>query len=101
MLESEGEIGNTRAKIEELQNMIRQFPMKSFYTEDTNKRKRLNSEITDRGASGRAGGGGAPEYAELGAHGYEVEPQVIVDDKGGVFEPLFKVRQPLFTYAPR
>ena len=99
MLESEGEIGNIRAKIEELQSRIKQFPMKSFYAEDTNKGKRLDSDISSRGASER--GGGATEDAELGAHGYEVEPQVIVDNKGGVIEPFFKVRQPLFTYSLR
>jgi hypothetical protein len=68
--------------------------MKTLYTKDTNKRKRPDSDVGDRG-------GGTTDCAELGAQGYEVEQQDVVDDSGGVFEPVFKVRQPLSTYAPR
>ena len=47
--------------------------------------------------SGGGGGQGTANSAELGAHGYEVGSQVIVDD-GGTWEPLFKVWRPLSTY---
>jgi hypothetical protein len=75
--------------------------MKSFNFKDTqgtnktqgNKRKRLNSDVNDRGAGGGAGGVGATDCAELGAHGYEVEPQDVVDEDGFVImASFFKVR---------
>ena len=52
-----------------------------------------------------AQGLGVMEHLELRAHGYEVKPPEvdIVDDNGGVMEPLSRprVRQPLSTYTPR
>ena len=57
--------------------------MKSFYTKDT------------------VGGVGATDCAELGAHGYEVEPQDFVYENGIVMESLSNVRQPFSTYAQR
>ena len=55
--------------------------MKSSHTKDTlrtnntqrNKRKRFNGDVDDRGAGGGAGGVGATDRSELGAHGYEVD----------------------------
>jgi hypothetical protein len=108
MVERDGEIGNTIAKIEELQNKINQLDMQTFYSKYVNKRKRPDGDVGDRGTNGhgRAWHGGATDCeelgAELGAHGYEVEPQEIKDENGYVIiEPFFKVCQPLSTYAPR
>ena len=76
MLERDEETGDTEAKIKELQNRInkhnKRFPMKSFNTEDMNKREHPESDVDDRGGGG-ASGVGATVSAELGAHGYEVE----------------------------
>jgi hypothetical protein len=88
------ETEDAKAKIQRLQNRIdqhnKEYPMKSFHTEDT-----PNSDVDDRGV-------GATDCAELGVHGYEVEPRVFVDDESGyVMESFSKVRQPLSTYAPR
>jgi len=47
------------------------------------------------------GGKGTAHGAELRAHGYEVQSQVIVDANGGTWKPLFKVWQPLSAcYTP-
>jgi hypothetical protein len=81
---------DTEAKIRQFQNKINQhnkiYPMKSFYTKDTtsmNKRKRVDGD--DRGAAGGGSGGvDATDCAELGAHGYEVEPRDIVDENGQI-----------------
>ena len=66
-----------------------------FHTKDT-PRGSLNSDVDDRGAGGGAGGVGATDRAELGAHGYEVEPRDFVDESGYAIESFSNVRQPLF-----
>jgi hypothetical protein len=55
------------------------------------KRARTNPNNDDH-----AGGGGGDDCAQLRAHGYEVKPEVIMDDNGGEWEPLFKVLATLF-----
>jgi len=103
MVERDGEIGNTIAKIEYLQREINKLDMQTFYSKDVNKRKRPD-DVGDRGTggNGRARRGGGTDCAELGAHGYEVEPQEMVDEKGYVIvKPIREVRQPLSTYTPR
>jgi hypothetical protein len=109
MLERDKETEDTETKIQELQERIddhnEDFPMKSFHTKDTqgNKRKRPDRDVDDQGADGGAGGVDATDCAELGTHGYEVEPREVVDESGNVImKPLFKVclRRPLSTYAP-
>jgi hypothetical protein len=108
VLEMEEETEDTAAKIQDLISKIEKHNkgrMKTFHTKDTpgsnhaqrNKRPRLNSDVDDRGAGGGAGGADATDCAELGAHGYEVEPRDIVDEDGIVYEPLFDVRRPLST----
>ena len=97
ILEREDEIGDTKAIIKELQKKI-EAPMKTLYSKETtnnkgkNKRKRLDGGIGDRGAGRRARGGGTTDCAELRAHDYNVEPEDIVDESGGVFKAFFKVR---------
>ena len=87
--------------------------MKTFHTKNTpgpnnaqgkgSKRPRTDSDVDDRGVGGGGGAGGADatDCAELGAHGYEVEPRDFVDEDGIVYESLSNVRQPLSPYAPR
>jgi hypothetical protein len=112
MLERDKETEDTEAKINELRGKIydhnKHFPMKSFHTEDTqgNRRKCPDRDVDDRstGTGGGAGGVDATDCAELEAHGYEVEPQEVVDENGYVIiEPFFKVYlcRPLSIYAPR
>jgi hypothetical protein len=106
-LEVEGdEERNTIAQTDQLNKKILSLKLKSFHTKNKDgvqgtKQKRRR---TDDGASadGSGGGGGqcATDSAELGAHGYEVQSQVTVDDKGGTWEPLFEVWRPLSTYTP-
>jgi hypothetical protein len=105
MLEKDEETGDTNEKTSELQNRVnqhnKQCPMMSFDANNTegNKRKRPDSDVDDRGTCGGAGGS-ATEYAELGAHGYEVESPVILDEDGHeMMVPIMRVRQHLSTYA--
>ena len=59
-------------------------PMKSFFTKDTQKRKCARTDGN--------GDAGTADDAVLRAHGYEVKPDVILDDKGIAWEPLFTVQ---------
>ena len=43
--------------------------------------------------------GGTTECAEFEAHGYELAPQDILDESGGVWKLFSHVRQPLSTCA--
>ena len=91
MLEMEEGDDDTKAKIRQLKRKIVQHnaknPMEGFYSEDTQGKKRKCR--------------GATDSAELGARGYELEPEEIVDEKGGVWKILSNVRQPLSIYAGR
>ena len=87
-------------KIEELQIKIsrdKKNPgMKSFYTKKGGQEASRKRHRTGDGAGGgtSAGGGavdGADYWAELRTHGYEVQPEVIVNASGIAFEYLFKV----------
>ncbi|KAI0291834.1 hypothetical protein BC826DRAFT_464934 [Russula brevipes] len=66
--------------------------LKSMHTEDP---KNNNSMDNDDDA-GRGGGGGG--HAQLGAHGYEVKSDVIVDDKGIEWELMSEV--PVNPFLP-
>ena|ERR1700722_6378195 len=66
-------------------------PMKSFFTKDAQKRKRARTDGNGDAGTG-AGGSGAADDAVLRAHGYQVKPDVILDDKGIAWEPLFTVQ---------
>ena len=93
MLEMEEGDDDTKAKIRLLKSKIKKHnaahPMESFYSRDTQgkKRKRPNGDVENRGADG-----GATNSAELGARDYELEPEEIVDEKGGVWTTLSNVR---------
>ena len=72
-LETDEETEGVEVEIQRLQETIDQYdkPMKSFYTKDS---------VDDRRAGGGAGGISATDCAELGAHGSEMKPEVIVND---------------------
>ena len=109
ILESE-QIDDTETKIQQFQNRIDQHnkdhKLKSFHTKDTSgttsgdnntpgkKRKR------SQGAGEDAGGEDGSDCAELGAHGYEVEPRDYVDEKY-VIASFTEVGQLPSTCAPR
>jgi hypothetical protein len=89
---------SAKAETDKLKDRIKSVEkkLKSLYTmDDTQGTKR---RCTDVGGGGRGGGGGqgTANSAELRAHGYEVQSQVIVDDDG-TWEPLLEVWQPLST----
>ena len=96
----EDEDGDTRAATKVLNDQILNAKLIAHTTragtQGTNQKRRR----TDVSGGGRGGGGGqgTADSAELRAHGYEVQPQVIVDANGGTWEPLFEVWQPLSTY---
>jgi Protein kinase domain len=109
VLERDEETEDTKEKIVQLEWKINQYDnavhMKSFHTKDntsknntnknnTNKRRRVNDNEGE-GAGGGAGGVNLAACAELTAHGYEVKPQVIVDERGCEAKLLSDVRQPL------
>jgi hypothetical protein len=76
--------------------------MKWFNTKDTletNDSQENERDVSDQDSGGGAEGVDATDCAELGARGCEVEPEVIVDESGGVMESFSKVWQPLSTYV--
>jgi hypothetical protein len=99
----EDEETDTKAETHELdQKILSVQNLKSFHTEDdtrgTKRKRRRPDGGVGAGESGGGGGQGTANSAELRAHGYEVQSQVTVDDKGGTWEPLFQVWQNLSTY---
>jgi hypothetical protein len=94
----EDEDRDTVSKINKLDKTIRSEGLTSLFTHST-QGTRQKRRRTDVGAGGSGGGGGrgTAHGAELRAHGYEVQSQVIVDANGGTWEPLVEVWQPLFT----
>lgn len=102
VLERDEENEDTKVKIRYCQDNIKQhnmkYPMKLPHIKDAlgndaqgNKKKREDGERP----SGNAGGVSETDYAELGAYGYEVEPQDIEDERGYAIMSFFKVWQPL------
>jgi hypothetical protein len=83
-------------KITEHEN---KYGMKSLMTKKSKKKTDgRESGGGDGGAGAGVGGASATDSEDLGAHGYEVKSDVIVDNKGGTFEPFFKVWRPFCTY---
>ena len=106
LLERDEKGEDTEAKIYQLQSKIekydKKYHMASFNTKDKkmgtnntgNKRKRSDRDVSDKDTGGT-------DCAVLETHGYEVEPQEIVDESGFVIQTFNKVRQLFSTYAPR
>ncbi|KAI9437875.1 hypothetical protein F5148DRAFT_1021303 [Russula earlei] len=97
MLEGANEGKDTESNVDRLKEKIlkysKKFPLESMFGKGTKK----NADKTDDGAGtggGRGAGAGsadAADHMEFRAHGYEVEPEVVVDNRGNVFEPLVKM----------
>jgi hypothetical protein len=104
VLGAEGEV--TTAPVQRLKEKITdhrsKYGMKSLMTNKskTKDSRESDDESDDDDASTGAGGGGASaaDSEDLRAHGYEVKSDVIVDNKGGTFEPFFKVWRQFCTY---
>ena len=95
-------IQELKEKITDCQN---KYGMKSLMTKKSKKKDGRENDGDGAGAGAGVGGTGAgvggtgaADSEDLRAHGYEVKPDVIVDNKGGTFEPFFKVWQPFCTY---
>jgi len=95
--------------IEQLNDMIAdykgQYGMKSLLTKKSKREDGRENGGDGAGAGAGVGGAGAgvggasaTDSEDLGSHGYEVKSDVIVDNKGGTFEPFFKVWRPFCTY---
>ena len=77
--------------------------MKSLMTKKSKKKREIGgggggAGADVGGAGAGVGGASATDSEDLGSHGYEVKSDVIVDNKGGTFEPFFKVWRPFCTY---
>ncbi len=75
--------------IDKLHRRIKSSRMKSMYTRDVTSATGRKRAGTDNGDN--AGGGGGDDRAQLRARGYEVNPEVLVDPCGGIWEPLDEV----------
>ena len=67
-----------------------------MYTKD-DKTGRKHAGADDGNHAG-AGEGAADDRAQLRAHGYEVEPEVVVNASRGEWGPLFKVPATVFDF---
>jgi len=98
VLGEEGEL--TMTPIEPLNDKIadykEQYAMKSLMTEKSKGKD--GRDGAGAGAGAGVGGASAADSEDLKAHGYEVKADVIVDNKGGTFEPFYKVWRPFCTY---
>jgi len=103
VLGEEGEI--TKTPIQQLKEKItdhqNKYGMKSLMTKKSKKKndgREGDGDGDGAGAGASVEGTSAADSEDLRAHGYEVKPDVIVDNKGGTFEPFFKVWRPFCTY---
>jgi len=100
-MELEDENGmDTRDEIHQLNKAIYTTSIDTDQSMGTGGSNNRACTDDDDGADGRRDP--AAEYAELRAHGYEVESAVIVDYPGDLWEPICGVWQPLPTHhTPR
>jgi len=100
VLGEEGEV--TMTPIEQLNDKIsdykEQYGMKSLMTKKSKRKDGRENDGDGAGAGAGVGGASAADSEDLRAHGYEVKSDVMVDNKGGTFEPFFKVWRPFCTY---
>ncbi|KAI9462537.1 kinase-like domain-containing protein [Russula earlei] len=100
-------IDDARTHTDALNGMVSKMYLKSYHQDRTHEGRRKKCARTgdhsnaSAGAGGRAGGASATECAELGAHGYNVIPEVIVRADGIELEPLFEMPPHILTvYQP-
>ncbi|KAI0281023.1 kinase-like domain-containing protein [Russula aff. rugulosa BPL654] len=102
VLGAEGEV--TMTPIQRLNEKITEhankYGMKSLMTKKS-KKKKDGQESGGGGAGAGVGDASATDSEDLGAHGYEVKSDVIVDNKGGTFEPFFKMPPNILTVFRR
>jgi len=94
----------TSLAINELNESIQAGKLASMFTKDVpggcdSSRKRVRKDDGHQDRNDRAGRD-LDDRLQLRAHGFEVKPEVIVDDSGGTLEPLFEVPSPFSTYSP-
>jgi len=95
-------IQRLKEKITEYRN---KFGMKSLMTKKSKQKDGREGAGAGAGAGAGVGGAGAgiggasaADSEDLGAHGYEVKLDIMVDNKGGTLEPFFKVWRQFCTY---
>jgi hypothetical protein len=81
--------------IEQLNDKIvhykEQYGMKSLMTKKSKREDGHENDGDGAGVGVGVGGTSAADSEDFRAHGYEVKLDVMVNAKGGTFEPLFKV----------
>ncbi|KAI0286359.1 kinase-like domain-containing protein [Russula brevipes] len=94
----EGQNRNADNDIRVLNEMVQKLNLKSMHTKDAAGRKRARTSAGDGDGAGSGSGG---DHAQLRARGYEVKPEVIVDDDGIKWEPTLKSPDHILTvYRP-
>jgi hypothetical protein len=100
VLEEEGEV--TTTPLDQLDDRIgdykKKYNMKSLTTKKSKRKDRRDGDGAGAGAGAGVGGASAADSEDLRAHGYEVKVDTMVDNKGGTFEPFFKVWRLFSTY---
>jgi hypothetical protein len=100
VLGAEGKV--TTTPIQELKEKISdcrsKYGMKSLMTKKSKQQDGRENDGDGAGAGAGVGGTNAAGSEDLRAYGYEVKSDVIVDNKGGTFEPFFKVWRQFCTY---
>jgi hypothetical protein len=88
--------------IEQLDDKIEdykeQYGMKSLMTKKSERKDGRKNDGDGAGAGAGVGGASAADAEALRTHGYEVKSEIMVDNKGGIFEPFFKVWQQFCTH---
>ena len=105
VLEEEGEVTMTPTKQlnDRIDDYKGQYGMKSLMTKKSKRKDGRDGASAGAGAGiggadAGVGGARAADSEDLGAHGYEVKVDIMVDNNGGTFEPFFKVWRPFCTY---
>jgi hypothetical protein len=75
-----------------------QYSIKVLIMKKSKRKDGHKSDSASAGMGAGVGGTSAADSKDFRAHGYEVKLDVMVDAKGGTFEPLFKVWQLFYTY---
>ena len=75
-----------------------QYSMKLLMTKKSKREDGCENDGDGASAGMGVGGTSAADSEDLKAHGYKVKSDVMVNNKGGTFEPFFRVWQPFCTY---
>jgi hypothetical protein len=93
---------DTKEKVDKFYSKVlnaeTRYSLRTFFSKDTRPTKRKHSSNDDRGRNGTEGADAEPgdareiDSAILRSKGYEVIPDVIVDESGGEWGQMFRVR---------